>query len=90
MIHTLHLLLMPIYILLIPPTNFTINLRQHTKYSATINPQFQFDIYINNLKLVLYQAIFQYTYNHSELLRFHYRMAASKPTSYSIITLTLF
>lgn len=90
MIRTLHLLLMPIYILLIFPTNFSINLQQYTKYSATINSKFQFNTYIYNLRFCLYNAIIQYTLNCNELLRFHYRMAASKPTFYKKTNTTLY
>jgi len=36
MVLTLHMLLMPVYILLISPTNLTINLLKNTEHSATV------------------------------------------------------
>jgi hypothetical protein len=85
MILTLYVLLMPIYILLISPTNFTINLQQDTKYSATVlkAPTDSVRLKFLNLRKKLSSVIIQFTVYRNELLRFHYRMAASKPTSYS-------
>ena len=41
MIRTLHMLLMPVYILLISPIDLTINLLKNTEHSATV-----YNIYI--------------------------------------------
>lgn len=85
MIFTLYVLLMPIYILLIPSVNFTINFFKDTKYSATVlkAPTDSAHLEFLNLRKELNSVIIQYTVRRNELLRFHYRMAASKPTSYN-------
>jgi len=86
MILTLCLLLILAYIILISPKNLSIFLPQFTKHSATTFKKkvccfSALHIFINfwykNNKLII-----QYSCVISELLRFHYRMASSKPTSW--------
>lgn len=52
MILTLYLLLMPVYIILIFPKNFTIFLQQYTIHSATIQNEFMVSI-TNLLSLIV-------------------------------------
>jgi len=64
---------MPVYSLLIPPINLTINLQKHTERSAT-NSFIDSDIVLS-----LYKFLRQKN-SINELLRFLKKMAASKPT----------